>query len=147
VCGRLLVSQFGDTVDAIRESESLALSNGVPVFKIKMIVFIIACGVGGVQGSLEASFVHYISPLSYGFSESLKLVVINVIGGLNTLWGPILGAIFIVALPELLRSWVDYQWVLYGLALILLMRYLPGGLFDIGELVRSLCKTARRENR
>lgn len=147
ICGRLLVSQFGDTVDAIRESETLALSNGVPVFKVKTIVFIIACAVAGIQGSLEASFVHYISPSSYSFAESLKLVVINVIGGLNTLWGPILGAIFIVALPELLRSWVDYQWVFYGLALILLMRYLPGGLFDIGELLRSLYRTMRREKK
>jgi branched-chain amino acid transport system permease protein len=147
VCGRLLVSQFGDAVDAIRESEGLALSNGVPVFKVKIIVFVIACALVGIQGTLQASFVHYISPLSYGFAESLKLVVINVIGGLNTLWGPILGAIFIVALPELLRSWVDYQWVLYGLALILLMRYLPGGLFEIGEVLRSLHKTIRRDIR
>jgi branched-chain amino acid transport system permease protein len=147
ICGRLLVSQFGDAVDAIRESEGLALSNGVPVFKVKIIVFVISCALVGIQGSLEASFVHYISPLSYGFAESLKLVVINVIGGLNTLWGPILGAIFIVALPELLRSWVDYQWVLYGLALILLMRYLPGGLFEVGELFRSLRKTMGRKDR
>jgi branched-chain amino acid transport system permease protein len=147
ICGRLLVSQFGDAVDAIRESEGLALSNGIPVFKVKIIVFVIACALVGVQGSLQASFVHYISPLSYGFSESLKLVVINVIGGLNTLWGPILGSIFIVALPELLRSWVDYQWVFYGLALILLMRYLPGGLFDIGAAVRSLVDYVRRGRR
>jgi branched-chain amino acid transport system permease protein len=114
---------------------------------VKIIVFVIACALVGIQGTLQASFVHYISPLSYGFAESLKLVVINVIGGLNTLWGPILGAIFIVALPELLRSWVDYQWVLYGLALILLMRYLPGGLFEIGEVLRSLHKTIRRDIR
>jgi ABC-type branched-subunit amino acid transport system permease subunit len=51
-------------------------------------VFVIACALVGIQGALQASFVHYISPLSYGFAESLKLVVINVIGGLNTLWGP-----------------------------------------------------------
>jgi branched-chain amino acid transport system permease protein len=147
ICGRLLLSQFGDAVDSIRESEGLALSNGIPVFKIKIIVFVISCALIGIQGTLQASFVHYISPLSYGFSESLKLVVINVIGGLNTLWGPLLGTVFIVALPELLRSWVDYQWVLYGLALILLMRYLPGGLCDIGEVLRSLRKSLQRDKR
>ncbi|WJR79155.1 branched-chain amino acid ABC transporter permease [Bradyrhizobium sp. NP1] len=145
VCGRLLMSQFGDAVDAIRESESLAQSNGIPVFRVKIIVFVISCAFLGVQGSLQASFVHYISPLSYGFPESLKLVVINVIGGLNTLWGPVLGSVFIVALPELLRNWVDYQWVLYGLALILLMRYLPGGLCDIGVLLRSWREPAGRD--
>lgn len=144
ICSRLLMSQFGDSVDAIRESERLALSNGVPVFKTKIIVFGIACALMGFQGGLQASFVHYISPLSYDFAESLKLVVINVIGGMTTLWGPILGAIFIVALPELLRSWVDYQWVLYGFVLILLMRYLPGGLSDLGQVLRALHKTMRR---
>lgn len=144
VCGRLLVSQFGDAIDAIRESENLALSNGIPVFRVKITVFVISCAFVAAQGALQASFVHYISPLTYGFSESLKLVVINVIGGLNTLWGPVLGAIFIVALPELLRSWVDYQWVLYGLALILLMRYLPGGLWDIGVALKSIRDFARR---
>jgi branched-chain amino acid transport system permease protein len=138
ICGRLLTSQFGDVMNAIRESESLALSNGIPVFRIKVIVFVISCALIGIQGSLQASFVHYISPLSYGFTESLKLVVINVIGGLNTLWGPILGTVFLVALPELLRGWVDFQWVMYGMALILLMRYLPGGLGQISDRVSAM---------
>jgi branched-chain amino acid transport system permease protein len=135
-CGRLLKSQFGDAVDAIRESESLARSNGVPVFKVKVTIFALACALVAVQGALGASMVHYISPLSYNFPESLKFVVINIIGGLNSIWGPVLGSIFIVALPELLRSWVDYQWVFYGFVLIVLMKYLPGGLFDLGVLVR-----------
>lgn len=139
-CARLLQSQFGDAVDAIRESESLARSNGVPVFKVKVTIFAIACALVAVQGALGASMVHYISPLSYSFPESLKFVVINIIGGLNSIWGPLLGSIFIVALPEFLRSWVDYQWVLYGFVLIVLMKYLPGGLFDLGILVRRMAR-------
>lgn len=143
-CGRLLQSQFGDAVDSIRESESLARSNGVPVFKVKVTIFALACALVAIQGALEASMIHYISPLSYNFPESLKFVVINIIGGLNSLWGPVLGAIFIVALPELLRSWVDYQWVFYGIVLIVLMKYLPGGLFDLGTAARGTLRRIRR---
>ncbi|HKU95397.1 MAG TPA: branched-chain amino acid ABC transporter permease [Vineibacter sp.] len=138
ICGQLLRSQFGDAIDAVRESETLAHSNGMPVFAIKVITFTISCGLVGMQGALEASFVHYVSPISYAFPESLRFVVINIIGGLGSLWGPVIGSAFLVALPELLRSWVDYQWVLYGVVLILLMKYLPGGLMDLPALMRRL---------
>lgn len=144
ICGRLLRSQFGDAVDAIRESESLARSNGIPVFRVKVITFVIACGIVGIQGGLEASLIHYISPISYSFPESLRFVVINIIGGLNSLWGPVLGALFLVALPELLRSWVDYQWVIYGVVLVLLMKYLPGGLCDAPLAVSRILRALRR---
>lgn len=131
VCARLLRCDLGQAIDAIRASETLASSNGVPVFHLKVIVFAIACFFAGLQGALQACFVQYISPASYGFDESLRFVVMNVVGGMNTLWGPVLGSVFIVALPELLRNWVDYQWVMYGVVLILVMRYLPGGLADL----------------
>ena len=90
-------------------SESLARSNGVPAFKVKVIAFTVACALVGLQSSLEATFVHYVAPNSYAFPEALGFVVINVTGGLASLWGPVLGSVFLVALPELLRSWVDYQ--------------------------------------
>ncbi|TWT15736.1 branched-chain amino acid ABC transporter permease [Reyranella sp. CPCC 100927] len=144
VCGQLLRSQFGDAIDAICESETLARSNGMPVFAMKVITFTISCGLVGMQGALEASFVHYVSPISYSFPESLRFVVINVIGGLGSLWGPIIGSAFLVALPELLRSWVDYQWVLYGVVLILLMKYLPGGLLDVPTLVGKIRRRGGR---
>jgi branched-chain amino acid transport system permease protein len=134
ICARMLCSDFGEAIDSIRASESLARSNGVPVFRIKVMVFAIACALVGVQGALQASFVHYISPITYTFAESLRFVVINVVGGPTTLWGPLVGALFIVSLPELLRQWVDYQWVIYGVVLILVMRYFPGGLAEIGTL-------------
>jgi branched-chain amino acid transport system permease protein len=108
VCARMLCSDFGEAIDAIRASESLARSNGVPVFRIKVMVFAIACALVGLQGALQASFVHYI-----------------------------------VSLPELLRQWVDYQWVIYGIVLILVMRYFPGGLAEIGALAARALRRRR----
>jgi branched-chain amino acid transport system permease protein len=139
-CHRLLSSSLGEAVDAVRESESLAQSNGIPVLRTRLLVFAIACAMVGLQGALEATFVHYVSPLSYAFAGSLRFLVINIIGGLTSLWGPVLGSVFIVALPELLRSWVDYQWVFYGITLIVVMRYLPGGLFELGQRGATLLR-------
>lgn len=143
VCRAVLRSDVGEAIDAIKTSESLAESNGVPVFRIKVAIFAISCLLVGLQGALQASFVHYISPASYTYDESLRFVVMNVIGGMNTLWGPVLGSVFIIALPELLRNWVEYQWVLYGVVLVLAMRYLPGGLYELGGRVGAILRKAR----
>ncbi len=132
---RLLKCPFGHAVDAIRESEILAAATGVPVVKYKLTVFVIACGLVGFQGCLQAHFVHYISPLAFEFSQSLNFVVINVIGGMNSLIGPLIGTLFIVSLPEMLRGWVEYQYIIYGLVLIGVMTYKPGGLAEIVEQI------------
>jgi branched-chain amino acid transport system permease protein len=131
--GRLLSSQTGRFIDAIRESDRLAQSSGVPVLRFKVMVFVISCGLVGMQGSLMAHYIHYLSPGAFGFSESLNFLVFNVIGGMQTLAGPIIGAAFLVSLPELLRGWVELQRVLYGVILIVVMLYLPGGLVMIGR--------------
>jgi branched-chain amino acid transport system permease protein len=130
---RLLVSQTGRYVDSMRESERLAQSSGVPVLKFKVMVFTIACGLVGLQGSLLAHFIHYISPGAYSFDTSLNLLVMNVIGGMGSLTGPLVGAAFLTALPELLRGWVELQRVIYGIVLILVMLFVPGGLVELGR--------------
>ena len=130
-CFRLLRSDIGRAVNALRESESLAETNGVPVFRVKLIIFVISSVLVALQGSLEAHFIHYISPLTYSFGESLRFAVMNVIGGLTSLVGAIIGALFMIALPELLRGWVEYQWLMFGIALVAVMRFFPGGLYEL----------------
>jgi branched-chain amino acid transport system permease protein len=130
---RLLASQTGRYVDAIREGERLAQSSGVPILRFKVMIFCIACGLVGLQGSLLAHYIHFIAPGSYTFNESLNLLVMNVIGGMGNLAGPLIGAAFLTALPELLRGWVELQHVLYGVVLILVMLFFPGGLTELGR--------------
>jgi branched-chain amino acid transport system permease protein len=143
-CNRLLSSDIGRAMQAMRESESLAEANGIPILRIKVVMFVVAAVLVGFQGSLEAHFIRYISPLSYDFSESLRFLVMNVIGGLNSLAGPILGALFLVVLPEMLRGWVEIQWVLYGIALILIIRYVPGGLVDFAARILAFLMAPRQ---
>jgi branched-chain amino acid transport system permease protein len=133
VVARVLASQTGRYVDAIRESERLAQSSGVPILRFKTVIFCIACGLVGLQGSLLAHYIHFIAPGSFTFNESLNLLVMNVIGGMGGLAGPLAGAAFLTALPEVLRGWVELQRLLYGIVLIVVMLFVPGGLMEIGR--------------
>jgi len=129
----LLRSPFGRVIDSIREGDRLAESSGVPVFRFKVMTFVIACGLVGLQGSLQAHYIRYLSPNAYTFLESLNFIIMNVIGGVNSLVGPQIGAIFQTSLPEVLRGWVEYQRFLYGVILVLVMLYAPGGLVELAR--------------
>lgn len=140
IVARILSSQTGRYIDSIREGERLAQSSGVPILRFKVMIFAIACGLVGLQGSLLAHFITFVAPGSYTFNESLNLLVMNVIGGMGGLTGPLIGAVFLTALPEFLRGWVELQRVLYGVVLMLVMLFVPGGLIEIG---RRLLSTGR----
>lgn len=137
VCGRILGSETGRYINAIRDSEQLAECIGVPVIRMKVLVFVIACGLAGFVGALIAHYARYISPPSFGPLESLNLVIMNVIGGMQTLTGPLIGAVFLVVVPEFLRGYVQVQHILFGVVLILVMAFLPGGLAGLKDLVAN----------
>lgn len=136
--GRLLGSEVGRVIDSIREGEPLARCSGVPVLRTKVAVFVFGCGIVGVAGALQAHFVHYIDPTSFALEQSLNFVVINVIGGMYTLIGPIVGTLFLVLLPEFLRGYVELQHVFFGIVLILVMAFFSGGIADAGVLLGRL---------
>ena len=140
VCGRILSSEIGRFVNAIRESEQLAECVGVPVIRTKILMFVIACGFAGFAGSLLAHYARYISPPNFGPIESLNLVIMNVIGGMNTLIGPLIGAIFLVLVPELLRGYVQLQHVIFGLVLIVVMAFMPGGMAGLRDTVALIMR-------
>ena len=140
VCGRILSSEIGRFVDAIRESEQLAESVGVPVIRTKVLMFVIACTLAGFSGSLLAHYARYISPPNFGPIESLALVIMNVIGGMNTLIGPLIGAFFLVLVPELLRGYVQLQHVIFGLMLIVVMAFMPGGIAGLRDAFAPLMR-------
>jgi branched-chain amino acid transport system permease protein len=70
--------------------------------------------------------------------DSLNLVVMNVIGGMNHLAGPLIGTLFLTVLPELLRSYVELQRVFFGIILIVVMAALPGGMVELAARVRRI---------
>jgi branched-chain amino acid transport system permease protein len=131
VIRRLLRGSIGKAMDCTEEAEHLAECTGIDTFQCKMIAFGVGSFFAGLAGSLFAHYYRYISPESFTFWESVNPVVINVVGGMSGITGPILGSIFLVPLPEFLRGFVQYQRVFYGLVLILTLLFMPMGLSGI----------------
>lgn len=131
-------SSFGRVLKAIREDETAIAVFGYNTFYFKLVIFIISAAMAAVAGSLLASYITFIDPLSFRLMESVFILAIVILGGLASLRGSILGALFLILLPEILRfvgfpSEIAAQMrqVVYGVILILLMLYRPQGL--IGE--------------
>jgi len=140
---RILGSEIGRAMDAVRQSERLAQCSGIPVLKVKVSIFVFACGLVGLAGVLQAWFVHFIDPGSFSAVQSLNFLVINVLGGMYSLVGTLMGTVFLTVLPELLRSYVELQRVIFGIILIIVMAALPGGLAEAGVRVRRLLARRR----
>lgn len=145
ICWRLLRSEIGRAIDSVREADRVAECSGVPVIRLKILVFIIACALVGVQGALQAHFLKFIDPSAFNSEASLYMVVMNVIGGMYHLAGPLVGTVFMVALPEALRSYVELQRVIFGVILIVVMAALPGGIVGILAQVRRMRDARRKE--
>jgi branched-chain amino acid transport system permease protein len=137
-CARLLTSEFGRAMDAIREGERLAECSGVPVIRFKVTVFVIACALAGMTGSLQAHYIKFVGPDAYSGFQSLNLVVMNVIGGMTSLAGALIGTVFMVTLPELLRGYVNLQQIMFGAILFATMAFLPGGIIEAGRRLHAL---------
>ncbi len=118
----------------------------MPVLRLKVGVFVLGCALVGLQGGLLAFFMHYIDPTTFGMTDSLNLVVMNVLGGMYHVVGPIIGAVFLVALPELLRGYVEIQRILFGVALIVVMASFSPRMAGLAAMLRGL-RRERKEAR
>ena len=133
---RVLNCGIGRSIDSIREGERLAECSGVPVLLIKVGLFVLSCALVGLQGSLVAFRLHYVDPGAFTSVQSLGFVVINVIGGMERLMGPLIGSVFMVVMPELLRGYVELQQILFGVILIFVIAAIPGGIVQLLDRLR-----------
>jgi branched-chain amino acid transport system permease protein len=142
--GALYRSPFGRAMDAVRESELLAGATGYNPMRIKVVAFSIGCLLAGLGGSLYAHFLLYIAPFSFTFWQSVDFLLMNIVGGSASLAGPVVGAMILTPLPELLRTYVVWQQVLYGLVFIVFMRFLPDGVSPLAGAVYRVLTAGRR---
>ncbi|HIE05629.1 MAG TPA: branched-chain amino acid ABC transporter permease [bacterium (Candidatus Stahlbacteria)] len=131
----LCQSPFGRALKSLREDEIAAKVMGKDVSSLKIWVFITAAGLAAVSGSLYAGYITYIDPTSFTLDESIFIIAIVLMGGSGNLKGPLAGVLFMIILPEFLRFLglpdtiaPNVRQMIYGLLLILLMRYRPQGL-------------------
>jgi branched-chain amino acid transport system permease protein len=129
-------SRIGRALRAIHDSEVAARVMGVNARILKVQIFTVSAVISAIAGSLYAHIMTFISPASFGFNFSIELLTMVVIGGLGSIYGSFLGAAILTMLPEMLRVFQDFDIIIYGLMLILMTMFMPGG------LISGLQKTA-----
>lgn len=126
---RLQKSRIGRAWNCIREDEVAAQATGINVRSHKLLAFVIGAALAGVAGNLYATKLLVVSPESFTFWESCLMFSIVLIGGMGSVPGVIIGAAAISLFPEVFRSFANYRMVVFGLAMILMMMFRPGGLW------------------
>lgn len=123
----LMQSRLGRAFRAVRESEPAALALGVNVRRTKVIAFTLSAVYAGLAGGVFASFSSFIHPDSLGFTTTILVLTMIVVGGLGSIAGAVMGALILGLIQELLRQAPSYQEIIYGVILILFMMYAPKG--------------------
>lgn len=144
-CRRIVDSRVGRALRSIHDSEAAARAVGVDTRQLKLQIFVFSAVLSALAGFFYAHLVSFISPESFSFLVSVRIVTMVVIGGMASIWGSLLGASLLTMLPEWLHAFSDFEMVIYGLILMVVMIVTPQGLtrgiLDIYE--RSGGKSAR----
>jgi len=124
----LVDSRVGRALRAIHENELVANALGVNTERYKVIIFAISAAYASLAGSLYAHYLSFISPKTFDIFYSVQIVTMVVVGGIGNLWGGLLGAALLTALPEVLHAMRDYALLVYGLILMGVLVFFPEGL-------------------
>lgn len=124
-------SDIGAILKSLNDDEMLSRSIGANALAWRIFVFTLGAFVAAISGGIYAFYIGFLSPDPFGFRASIDLIVINAIGGTGSVLGPLLGAIAIVPLPELLRDVRQYQLLIYGLCLIVFLMFYKDGIVSI----------------
>jgi branched-chain amino acid transport system permease protein len=134
-------SRVGRALRAVHDSEVAARVVGVNARLLKVQIFALSAVISSIAGSLYAHTMTFVSPASFGFNFSVELLTMVVIGGLGSIYGSFLGAALLTLLPEFLRAAHDYDIIIYGGLLMVMVMFMPGGLVrGIPDLFRKLLK-------
>ncbi len=152
ICRRIINAPFGRVLKAIREDEIFAKAAGKNVASFKVQVFMVSAGLASLSGVIYATYITYIDPTSFTIMESIFIISIVIIGGAGSLWGPVIGSIVLVALPELLRFIglpnsiaANIRQILYGSLLVIFMLWRPKGF--VGRYEFGLSKNNKAEEK
>lgn len=140
---RLNNSRMGRTWMAVREDEDVAAAMGIDVARAKLLAFTISAATGGVAGAIFAIKVGTVFPQSFTVFVSINVLSLIIVGGMASNPGIVLGALVLVGMPELLREFSEYRWLLYGALLIFMMNNRPEGLFPSKIRRRELTADAQ----
>ncbi len=121
-------SNLGRSFKAVREDEIAASTSGINLTFTKVFSFALSALFAGFAGSLYAHMSSYISPDTFSFDQSIIFFTMVLVGGAGTVWGPIVGAVLLTFIPELLRFLEEYYMALFGIGICLAMLFMPQGI-------------------
>ena len=135
----LLDSRPGRAIRALRGGITMAESMGVSTFRYKVIVFVLAAALASISGWLFAHFQRTVNPSPFGLKMGIEYLFMAVVGGVGTVWGAFTGAAVVKLVEDQLQVWLprlvgasgNYEIIVFGLALVLVLRYAPQGLWPL----------------
>jgi branched-chain amino acid transport system permease protein len=138
VASRLRDSRLGRAWVAVREDEDVAQAMGINLVGVKLLAFGFGAMFGGLSGAIFAVMVGSVFPHSFQLLISINVLAVIIVGGMGSMPGVIVGALVLVGLPELLREFADFRYLVYGAALVYMMRRRPEGLWPAAIIQREL---------
>ncbi|UYO93148.1 branched-chain amino acid ABC transporter ATP-binding protein/permease [Pollutimonas sp. M17] len=124
-------TRTGRGMRAVRENELAAEVSGINTLRVKVIAFTMGAGLAGVGGAFYAAGFAYISPDNFNFMRSIEFLTMVLLGGAQSAFGGVLGTSLLILLPEWLRFLKEVYLAVYGLAVILIMVFLPAGIWGL----------------
>ena len=119
---------MGRAFMSIRDDSLAATLMGVDVTAYKLKSFIISAAIAGLGGAFYVHFVRFLDPNTFNFDISIIIISIVILGGTGSIPGSFLGAVLLISFPEILRFASEYRFIIYGLILVLMMRFKPEGI-------------------
>jgi len=144
VAARLRDSRLGRAWMAMREDEDVAQAMGINTVNVKLLAYGIGAVFAGVSGAIFAVMVGSVFPHSFSVLVSINVLALIIVGGMGSLPGVVVGSLFLVGLPELLREFSDYRYLVYGAALMAMMILRPEGLWPAAAQRRELHEDVAR---
>jgi branched-chain amino acid transport system permease protein len=126
---RLTKSRFGMVVAGVRENERRMAALGFPIYRYKLACFAIAGAVAGLAGALNANQTEFVSPSLMYWTKSGEIMVMVIMGGMGTLFGPVFGAAAFLFLEDLLSTWTEHWMIVLGPVLILIVLFARRGIY------------------
>lgn len=141
-------SKYGRQCIAIKSDELAAKAMGINTSRVKMIAFLLSCGLTAFAGCMYAFYVGYVGPTDFGWKKSADWVIMVFFGGVNSLTGSIFGGAFLTFLPQYMQSLNKYRYIVYAVLVLFILNFKPNGIFGEWELTpRNMKKALKKFDR
>ena len=131
----LVQSPFGHALAAARDNERRARSLGFPIFRLRLIAFVVSGAIAGIAGYFAAAQFGFVAPQMLGWHLSATVLVMVLVGGLRTVTGPLIGALVLIVLEEVLKATTDYWKLAEGLIIIAIVLAMPNGIRQLWPMI------------